>query len=244
MERGVLYLGSNIRNRSEMPVTDTSELAINRIFEPLTVQAATTDQIRTWILDGTLQPGERLHQDRLAGLLGVSRMPVRESIRQLAAEGLVQIVTHRGAFVTALDPQAIREIYAIRAQLEALAVRNAVPNLQISDFEALRNLLNRMDELINSRAEETTIELDRRFHDTLMAAARMNYLLQLIVQTRRRSDVFRRAHTYIPGRAQISNIEHAAILAAVEARNVKSAERLVIDHLHNAAEHLISFISR
>lgn len=225
-------------------MSDAASFSNSRLFEPLTVQAATTDQIRTWILDGTLQPGERLHQDRLAGLLGVSRMPVRESIRQLAAEGLVQIVTHRGAFVTSLDPQAIREIYAIRAQLESLALRHAVPKLRQRDVDTLRDLLDRMIDVSGSRGEETTIQLDQQFHDTLMAPAEMPYLLQLIVQTRRRSDVFRRAHTYIPGRAQISNVEHADILTAVDARDGDTAERLIVEHLHNAAEHLITFISR
>src|SRR4051812_43907 len=91
-----------------VPVTEITNLA-------RTVNDATTGQIRAWILNGRLKPGERLHQEQLAVDLGVSRMPVREAIRQLAAEGLVQLIPHRGAFVSSLDPDEIRELYEVRA---------------------------------------------------------------------------------------------------------------------------------
>lgn len=207
-----------------------------------TVNDATTSQIRDWILAGTLKPGERLHQDQLAVALGVSRMPVREAIRQLAAEGLVQSIPHRGAFVNSLDPGEIRELYEVRAALEGLAVAHAVPRLDKVEIANLRTLLAQLVAAESTGPGEDTIELDRRFHDALMSPAAMPYLLDLIEQARRRSDAFRRAHTYvISGLSTYSNQEHAGILAAAEAGDAALASELIQRHLRNAADHLITY---
>lgn len=210
---------------------------------PVTVQSATTSQIRRMILDGQLAPGERLHQDRLAELLNVSRMPVREAIRQLASEGLVTIVAHRGAFVASLDPDEIRELYQVRSALECLAVRQSVPHIGDETIADLEQLLEQMRALEHEGNEESTIALDREFHERLMAPARMDYLLGLIRQSRQKTEAFRRAHTYIPGRSHISNQEHAQILQAVSARDAAQAERLIDEHLTNAANHLVAYLS-
>lgn len=210
---------------------------------PVTVQSATTSQIRQMILDGRLAPGERLHQDRLAESLKVSRMPVREAIRQLASEGLVTIVAHRGAFVASLDPNEIRELYQVRSVLECLAVRQSVPRMGDETIADLKQLLEQMRALEHEGSEEPTIALDREFHERLMAPAQMDYLLGLIRQSRQKTEAFRRAHTYIPGRSHISNEEHEHILAAVSARDAALAEQLVDEHLTNAANHLIAFLS-
>lgn len=208
-----------------------------------TVNDAATGQIRDWILDGTLKPGERLHQDQLAVALGVSRMPVREAIRQLSAEGLVQVIPHRGAFVNSLDPGEIRELYEVRAVLEGLAVAHAVPRMGEPEIDALRDLLAQLLAAEAAGAGEDTIELDRRFHDLLMSPAAMPYLRDLVEQARRRSDAFRRAHTYIiPGLSTSSNHEHAGIVAAAEAGDADLATELIQQHLRNAADHLITYL--
>ena len=220
-----------------LPATDASAVA-------RTVNDATTAQIRAWILAGRLKPRERLHQDQLALALGVSRMPVREAIRQLAAEGLVQVYPHRGAFVSSLDPDEIRELYEVRAALEGLAISHAVPRMTPADVTALRTILDRLIAETAANDDEAVIELDRRFHDGLVAPAGMPYLRELIDQARRRSDAFRRAHTYvIPGLSASSNLEHADILAAVEEGDVLRSVERIHRHLRNAADHLIGYLA-
>ena len=210
---------------------------------PVTVQSATTSQIRRMILDGRLAPGERLHQDRLAEMLNVSRMPVREAIRQLASEGLVTIVAHRGAFVASLDPDEIRELYQVRGALECLAIRESVPRITDEQIADLEHLLDQMRALEPEGNEESTVVLDREFHERLMAPSHMDYLLGLIRQSRQKTEAFRRAHTYIPGRSHISNQEHAQILLAFSERDTPRAEQLVEEHLTNAANHLVAYLS-
>jgi DNA-binding GntR family transcriptional regulator len=209
-----------------------------------TVNDATTNQIREWILNGTLTSGERLHQDQLASALAVSRMPVREAIRQLSAEGLVQVIPHRGAFVTSLDPNAIRDLYEVRAALEGLAVRHAVPAIGEEDIAKLHELFDQLKAAEQADDDEQTIEIDRRFHDVLMSPAAMPYLLDLIEQARRRAEVFRRANTYLRAtHTPEANREHAAIIAAVEARNAEDAVRLTEFSLRKAAGQLIDYLT-
>lgn len=233
-----MYIGSIIKTKVElmrMPAAiDTT---------PVTVQLAVTNQIRNLILDGKLAPGERLRQDQLAETLSVSRMPVREAIRQLASEGLVTVVAHRGAFVTSLAPEAIRELYQVRSALESLAIHFAVPQIDEAALVNAERLLEQMSSAESGDNQEITIELDRRFHDELMDPAGMPYLQSLIKQSRQKSEAFRRAHTYIPGRSHISNQEHTQILEAVSTRNTALAEQLISEHLNNAANHLIAFLS-
>jgi DNA-binding GntR family transcriptional regulator len=209
-----------------------------------TVNDATTAQIRAWVLRGRFKPGARLHQEQLAAELGVSRMPVREAIRQLAAEGLVQIFPHRGAFVSSLDPGEIRELYDVRAALEGLAIARSVPHMTPDLITALHAILDRLVAAATAGDDEAVIELDRDLHDTLVSRAEMPYLQELIEQARRRSEAFRRAHTYIiPGQSRSSNEEHARIIAAVERGDVEESVQLIHEHLHNAATHLITYLS-
>ena len=91
----------------------------------LTIQQAVADAVRTRVISGQLPAGTRIDQDALAAEFSVSRMPVREALRQLGAEGFVTIVPHRGAIVTALSPAEVEEIYEIRAALEGVAARHA-----------------------------------------------------------------------------------------------------------------------
>lgn len=227
-----------------MPIGSGTLAAADAINVARTVNDATTGQIRAWILNGRLKPGERLHQDQLAVALGVSRMPVREAIRQLAAEGLVQMFPHRGAFVSSLDPDEIRELYEVRAALEGLAISHAVPRVTPDVVSSLHEILRRLVEAEAAGDDEATIELDRHLHDTLVAPSQMPYLRELIEQARRRSEAFRRAHTYIiPGQSASSNEEHAEIIAAVERGDVERSVSLIERHLHNAATHLITYLS-
>jgi DNA-binding GntR family transcriptional regulator len=239
-----MYHGSNIQGESTMPIVAGLPGAADVTNLARTVNDATTSQIRAWILHGRLKPGERLHQEQLAVDLGVSRMPVREAIRQLAAEGLVQLIPHRGAFVSSLDPDEIRELYEVRAALEGLAVSHAVRRMTPEVIAVLHDILRQLIEAARVGDDEGVIDRDRALHDTLIAPAEMPYLRELIGQQRRRSEVFRRAHTYIiPGQSASSNEEHAEIIAAVERGEVETSVRLIHEHLRNAATHLITYLA-
>ena len=122
---------------------------VNQVVRPPTLTAVVADTIRDSIFQGDLRQGEPLREVELGESLDVSRGTVREALRMLQEESLIEIIPHRGAFVAELSPRTVREVYTLRALLEPYAVRVALENGAYSeeDLEALEALVRRMAEL-------------------------------------------------------------------------------------------------
>lgn len=137
--------------------------------QPRTASAAAAEELRRRILAGVYEGGTQLKQDALAADLGVSRIPVREALVQLEAEGLVRIEPHRGASVVAIDPAAALELYDIRALIEPELMRLSTPHLTQADFAGLDALLAEFD----AQASDPRAwgELNTAFHLALYARA-------------------------------------------------------------------------
>jgi DNA-binding GntR family transcriptional regulator len=133
------------------------------------------DAVRAAILQGKIKVGDALRQDVIAAELEVSKIPVREALVQLQAEGLVDLIPSRGAIVRGLSAHEIAEVYEMRLALEPLALRKAVPNLRESDLMDIDYLLGRID-----RATDWTrwAELNWEFHEALYRSSGMNLLIQ------------------------------------------------------------------
>lgn len=146
-----------------------------------TVEGMSQSFIREAILQGVYKPGERLNQDAIAEALGVSRMPVRASLRQLEAEGLVRIYPHRGATVSVLQRAEIAEIYELRALIECHLLKLAVANLTDESLADLEQLAGQVDD--ESRLPE---QLDRRkeFYESLYELAERPRALAMAKQLR------------------------------------------------------------
>jgi len=133
-----------------------------------TLQFKVTNKLREAILKGEFKMGDRLIQEEWAVKLGVSRMPIREALRQLEVEGLVRIEPRRGAIVTPISTDDIEEIYQLRALLEGQAVEKSLPYLEKEDIEELERLHEKM---IRLKAEEKDVEeymnLNAEFHKIL-----------------------------------------------------------------------------
>lgn len=198
--------------------------------------------IRAAIVDGRLAAGEKLDQNEIASKLGVSRMPVREALKQLEAEGLVVVFPYRGVEVARLNPDNIREMFSIRGALERLAVGNAIENLNDQDFSEMREILHAMDELVdNGQSNDTWPKLNRRFHAAINDACGWPRLLETIEQYRSNVDRYVRLYISVRGREQ-SQREHWDLLSACQRRDIASAQRIIEDHSRNTAEYLIHAI--
>ncbi|MBM7649861.1 DNA-binding GntR family transcriptional regulator [Bacillus ectoiniformans] len=127
-----------------------------------------TKSLRQAILDGTLKKEDRLIQEEWATRLNVSRMPIREALRQLQIEGLVRIEPHKGAVVTPITSEDIEEIYHTRSLLEGLAVEKSLPFLTRDDKEELKDILIKMETLhLSDETNDEYIQLNNRFHKKL-----------------------------------------------------------------------------
>jgi DNA-binding GntR family transcriptional regulator len=207
-----------------------------------TMQALVTERVRAAILGGHIGPGERVPQDELAQQLGVSRQPVREALRILESEGLVELRPHRGAIVVDLLPEDIAEIFEIRAMLEGKAAELAAPNLDDGTIAQLRDLASQMEAATGDEAR--WLRLNRDFHTAIYPASGWPRLCQLIEQQRNVVQPYIRAALAFVGRTGTARDEHRAILAAAEARDGAQLARLTEEHLRTTARELIEFLKQ
>lgn len=195
-----------------------------------TATAFVVESLREGILGGALPEGLALRQDELAARFRVSRMPIREALRLLEARGLVEFSPHRGAVVAPLPIAEVRELYEIRAALEALALRRSIPALTPEAFERAATLLSELDvetDLVRA------IVLHRRFHLTLYAGAGKR-LLGLIEAQLDASERYLRLELVEMDNAAESQEEHRALLAACRAGDAARAVALLEPHIVEA----------
>ncbi len=202
------------------------------------------ERIRAEILEGRLKPGEWLRQERLAQEHGVSQMPVREALKRLAAEGLVEHVPYRGVRVVEFSSADVQDLYACRAFIEGMAARFAARSISDEDVAELRTLAARMAECPIPEELHEYRELNRRFHEAIFRASGRSFLVRTLAQlwaafpTMLWSNVPRVATGSDPSRDQPDLEEHAAIVDALAAHDPKAAERAVRHHIEEAGRTL------
>jgi DNA-binding GntR family transcriptional regulator len=183
---------------------------------PVTVTDFVVNSIRERILSGYYAAGARLDQQTLIGDFGVSLIPVRESLRQLVSEGLVQIHPHRGAFVAEVSATELKEIYQVREVLEGTAAELAVPNLSAQQIAVLAGLIEKMERATEVNDHVLLFDLNREFHFTIYEACANTLLLQMITGLWGRSRRYRQLYTRLPKSAAQALVEHKAIYSACE----------------------------
>jgi DNA-binding GntR family transcriptional regulator len=197
--------------------------------------------LRAAILSGRLPGGTPLRQEDLATAFGVSRMPVREALRQLEAQALLDFVPHKGAVVTEISAADAADTYAIRMALEPAALALSIPDLNEVELGRAADLLHYMD------VEEDPGrmgELNRRFHMTLYEAAPHPKLLALTASQLSSFDRYLRFHLAAKGREHMSQDDHRGMLEAARARDVPRAVEILHDHLRTAAATLAAFFTQ
>jgi|tagenome__1003787_1003787.scaffolds.fasta_scaffold20491372_2 DNA-binding GntR family transcriptional regulator len=222
----------------------TSAPAVRKGLGHLTMASAAAGELRRRILDGTYAAGLPLRQDALAEEFGVSRIPVREALLQLEAEGLVRILPHRGAVVSALSTEEVEEIFELRALLEPRLLRRSAPRLTETDYTALRTTLSEFEQALRAGPVERWGELNTAFHVRLYERADRPRTLGLVSTLLRDSDRHTRLQlTYTDGRARAEE-EHAELLSLCEARRIREACALLRSHIDNVGRTLVAFLAK
>lgn len=192
--------------------------------------------LRSDILSGTFRDREELRETALAKTYGVSRTPVREAIRQLTLEGLVDTIPNRGAYVHNIHGKDVKDVYAIRSLLEGLAARWAVENITDEQIEAMEEVLYMSEYYRKKELWEQVYVCDNKFHD-LMYAASGSHLLEHMLRTfHEYVQQVRKSALQDEKRAKSSFEEHAAILEAIKSRKADEAADLAKQHIDNAVE--------
>jgi DNA-binding GntR family transcriptional regulator len=185
--------------------------------------------LRDRIMSHDLAPGTRLNEAELAASLSVSRTPVREALRTLLTEGLVNQLPTGGMVVAPLDAEDMRELYVVRAALEGIVAREACARLTDADLADLDALIDQMARLLDYPAE--MLRLGQQFHATLLAASANRRCGQLLRQLRGHLTRYQTITTSIEPRRHEAYAEHQAILKALQARDADAAEARMRAHV-------------
>lgn len=197
--------------------------------------------LKAAILEGRLPGGTALRQEELAARFGVSRMPVREALRQLEAQALVDVLPHRGAVVTEISARDAADGYAIRRALEPAALRLSIPRLTAADLAEAAQLIAAMD----SEADAALLgQLNRRFHMALYRAAGHARMLAMVEQELAGFDRYLRFHLAAQGREHMAQHDHRAMLEAAAGGDAALAVAVLEGHLDQAAATIAAFFAR
>jgi DNA-binding GntR family transcriptional regulator len=190
---------------------------------------AIRDQLRDDILRGALPPGTQLRQESLAERFNASRIPVREALRQLEAEGLVDYQLNRGAVVVEMSTAEICELLDIRAALETYAAKLAVPNMVAADIDALTKILESYDDAADAG---DWAEFNRQFH-LAMCAPSNNERLQRLIEEYCLSTTNRYPHLRMSLDTQKDDVQrdHYRIVDACRRRAVDEVVELIEEHI-------------
>ncbi|HVN77052.1 MAG TPA: GntR family transcriptional regulator [Thermoanaerobaculaceae bacterium] len=210
------------------------------------LRSRVADRLRGEILQGELKPGEWLRQERIAAKQGVSQTPVREALRQLAAEGLLEHVPYRGIRVVQFSIEDVEDLYACRALIEGMAARFAAVHITPGEVEEMTELFDRMCRCKTPEDLAEYRDLNRRFHSAIFTASRRSFLVRTLAQlwsafpTMLWSNVPRVATESAPERDEPDIVEHRAIVEALRTHDADAAERAVHGHIEAAGSSLLA----
>nr|WP_260525195.1 GntR family transcriptional regulator [Pseudomonas sp. MWU16-30322] len=198
------------------------------------------ETLRSAILDGRLPCGTALRQQDLADLFGVSRMPVREALRQLEAQELLSVTTHKGAVVAPLIQGDATETYELRILLESEAMRQSIPLLTSADHEIAAGYIAALE----TQHDYSEIgRLNRLFHMALYSKAPNKRLLRLVEDGLNEEERFLRFNLEAMGLGKLSQEDHRAMLHAVIERDVELSVKLLTHHLNRGVEVITRFLA-
>ena len=207
-----------------------------------TLTGMTLDALRERILRGAFPEGEPLRQDAIAEELGVSRIPVREALRQLEAEGLVTFHPHRGAVVTTLSLEEITELFELRADIESALLRRSIPLMATADHRRATEILDAYEVALRTGEVAAWGDLNWRFHSALYAPAMRPFTLGIVSKLHQHSDRYLRMQLSLTHGESRARTEHRAILTAVKRRDTLKAPTLMRAHILEAGGALVSFL--
>lgn len=211
---------SKDRSTVQKEVTDKYSLR-GRVFH----------RIREDILSGKYSENEELKEATIGAEFGVSRTPVREALRQLELEGLVNIIPNKGAYVTGISAKDTHDIYVIRSYLEGLAARWACARITEEEIEELEEIVYLSEFHAKKKHYEQLVELDNKFHESIYRASGSKILEHELTNFHHYLERIRKQSLKKEERALQSNEEHTAILEAIRKRDGDLAEKLAHEHI-------------
>jgi DNA-binding GntR family transcriptional regulator len=204
------------------------------------------DAIINAIVSGQLKPGERIVEQHIAEQMQISRAPVREAIRELAAQDIIRFLPRKGAYVAPLDIQSVKEGYSLRSCLEGLAANLATDNLTQADLEQLQLLNKKMEEAVVKNDAASFVECDLGFHDLICQRSGHSKLIKMIQGVRLQTRLYMVMSKWsLVAHSQLNRERnaHQPIIEAFIQKNNEEAERQMREHIIFAGNLLLEYLN-
>ena len=198
--------------------------------------------LRERILSNDIAPGTRLVMRDVANEYEASDIPVREALRMLERDGLVETTPYRGARVTTLTAKEVQETYFIRSHLESIATGLAAERITDSELAKLDGLMGRMQAAVDAHDGPGFSELNHEFHRTIVASCGNDMLRELTMDIWQRHSGFQRVFRMVPDRPAQSQSEHEGIMAALRDHDAERAARLALLHKRSVGESVSALV--
>ena len=215
-----------------MPIPETTVL--HRSF----MRDDVYQSLRHWIVNGVLKPGEKLRDKELAAHLGVSRTPVRESLRRLEDEGLVETSPNRWTRVALVSREDAESIYPIIQQLELLALSSAFHSLEDSHVSTMRQLNDRLSDALENGDAAKAADIDAQFHQVIIKTAGNAELAAILEHLKAKYHRIELAY-FTSVKAMLASVEeHNQLVLALEKRDLDGARKALEKNWHASIERL------
>ena len=210
--------------------------------EYLPLRDVVFNTLRQAILRGELKPGERLMEIQLANKLGVSRTPIREALRKLELEGLVNMVPRKGAEVADITEKSLRDVLEVRKALEELSVQLACEKITEEEIEELKRVAERFKDTLDDQDVTKIAEADVAFHDVIYTATDNQKLILLLNNLREQMYRYRVEYPKKEEAYPQLIAEHEELIDNISKRNKEEATRIMCEHIDNQVATVINVI--
>lgn len=214
-----------------------------RIISRQSLPDVIANDVRERILNGELIEGEMIRQESLAKEYDVSRMPIREALKRLDAEGLVQLGNNRGASVTKHSLREIAEIFDLRKLIEVDMFSRAIPNMTSIDFERSQKILDEMEASYDADDVSKWGGLNFEYHSSLYAAADFTLTNELLGKVNLHADRYVRMHLSVNCQRDPAKEEHRMLLMLAKDKKIEEARVLLSSHITAAKVDLLDLIA-
>jgi DNA-binding GntR family transcriptional regulator len=205
------------------------------------------DILRDSIISGKLKPGERLNEKKISLEIGVSRLPIREALRLLQNESLVESIPNKGVFVATLSPNDIQDLFTIRAIIEGLAIKLAIANIKDDEISKLQAIYNQILVAASEDDEASLIRLDFEFHSMIAKFSGSRYLYRIFNYIKGLVLMYLMYDTEVlkeNNRLVDSQQEHLIILDAIKKRDLNLAVQSLNNHIEQSGLSIMNYLLR
>lgn len=234
-------ISKNTVNQSSTPIYSDSlaSSAGSRLIRKTAVELV-EDELRARILSGALAPGTALRQEALSAELGVSRIPIREAIRLLSSEGLVDLVPHKGAYVSMISTEEVQELFDLRLRLEPWLFEQAVTRISEAELDRATNIAESMD-----KADAVQWgKLNKNLHELLYLAAERPTAMNIVRLLHEKTERYLRFQVVNAPIREQAHDEHIALIALCRSRQADRARIALEQHIANASDQIFVIVKR